>query len=179
MLSFTPKRFVIALVFFCSAFFALAKFGPAGKANPGSTMLVPSITANNQDSITTDVDGDLRADPGDTVQYTVTINNAGTDATAVSFLDALDANMMLVPGSIHASPLTVNDTFTATGNVRIQVPDGATDLLGNDINPITGTNSGLVTVAETKSSTSCTGGRRQQCDHRNGRQLFVQSAGGV
>ena len=103
MLSFTRKRLVIALVFFCCALFALAKFASTGKAGVGSTMLVPSLTANNQDSITTDVDGDLRADPGDTVQYTVTINNAGTDATGVSFMDTLDANMTLVGGYYPAN----------------------------------------------------------------------------
>ena len=140
---FTRKRLVIVLVFLCCAFFVLAKFGPISKAVSGSAMLVPLITANNQDSITTDVDGDLRADPGDTIKYTVVINNAGTDATGVNFTDTLDPNMSLVAGSVSSSVLSTGETFAVTGNVRISMPNGATDLLANDIDPITGDNSTL------------------------------------
>ena len=156
MLSFTRRRLVVVFAFLCCAVFALAKFGPVGKAWT-SAFLVPAMTATNQDSLPVDVDGDGRADPGDTVQYTVVINNSGTDATAVSFTEPLDANMTLVAGSVHASPLTVNDTYPVAGNIRRAIPDGATDLLANDINPQTGTNAGLSTIAQTISSTNCTG----------------------
>ena len=155
MLSFTRRRVVVVFVIFCCALFALARFSPMGRA-ARAALFVPAMTATNQDAITTDVDGDGRADPGDTITYTVVINNTGTDATGVNFGDVLDNNMTLVPGSINVTPITVNDTYNATGNVRIQVPDGSTDLLGNDINPLTGTNAGLTATAQMISSTNCT-----------------------
>ncbi len=108
-----------------------------------AAMLVPTITATNVDAITTDVDGDGRADPGDTLEYTVTINNAGTDASNLQFNETLDANTTLVGGSVNTSPIAFNNTFPVTGNVSISVPDGASDLLGNDIDPDTGNNTGL------------------------------------
>ncbi len=127
----------------------------AGNVDPA---LVPSITVSMPDQLLTDVDGDGRADPGDTIKYTVTITNNGTDATGTAFNDTLDPNLTLVAGSLSASPITANDAYTATGNVRISVPEGVADLLGNDINPLTGTNTGLTAIAQTVSSANCTGG---------------------
>lgn len=123
-----------------------------------NTLLAPAITASNTDALVTDADGDGIADPGDVVEYTVTVNNtagAGNDATGMIFTDTLDANMTLVPGSVNASPIAGNDAFPVTGNVRIQVPDGATDLLANDIDPDTGNNTGLTATAESKKSAQC------------------------
>ena len=47
MLSFKRKRLVIALVFFCCAIFALAKFGSGSQAASWSEILVPSIAVDN------------------------------------------------------------------------------------------------------------------------------------
>jgi uncharacterized repeat protein (TIGR01451 family) len=76
-------------------------------------------------------------------EYTVTVSNTGTtDATNVVYNDTIDAHTTLVPGSITTQPIAVNDTFTAIGNVRIQVPNDAAasggnsgDLLNNDCDP--------------------------------------------
>jgi hypothetical protein len=46
-------------------------------------------------------------------------------------------------------------TFNVTGNVRIQVPDGTSDLLANDIDPDTGNNTNLTLNVETKKSAQC------------------------
>ena len=156
MLSSARKRLVIVFVFFFCAVIAAVKFGPVSKGQsvPDGTS-GPVITATDQDSITTDVDGDGRADPGDTVQYTVIISNTGADATGMSFIDTLSPNMTIVGGSLTVTPITIADTYTATGNVRITTPDGATDLLANDINPATGTSSGLTVTTGTFSSTNC------------------------
>src|SRR3954466_5207714 len=98
MPSFTRRRLVVVLAFFCCAIVALAKFSPIGKAITPGFMLVPAMTATNQDSLSTDVDTDGRADPGDTLKYTVVITNGGTDATGVSFMDTLSGDLSLVNG---------------------------------------------------------------------------------
>ncbi len=120
-----------------------------------ANLLVPTITATKVDSLFTDVDGDGRVDPGDTIQYTLTINNAGTDATNVIVTDQIDSNTTLVGGSINTSPIAFDDTgYSATGNVRISI-SAASGVLVNDIDPDTGTNAGLTVSA---GATSANGG---------------------
>src|SRR5437868_14425934 len=120
---------IVALVL-CAVLFLTFKSDLVSKAEPKpAVLLAPGVTATNNDALFTDVDGDGIADPGDTVEYTVTINNGGTDATGMIFNDTLDPNMTLVGGSIQSSPIAGNDTFSVTGNVSISVPDGGTDLL--------------------------------------------------
>jgi hypothetical protein len=114
----------------------------------------PSVTATKTDALFTDVDGDLQADPGDVLKYTVNINASGEDATGVTFTDTVDPNTAFVAGTLRATPVAVNDTYAATGNVRISVP--APGVLGNDFiglpsatitaPPITSTNGGDVTL---------------------------------
>src|SRR4051794_25211876 len=102
-MSFKPGRIRIAVsitLFLTIAGFSLMRFGRVAIANLEPLFFVPTITATKIDTIQTDVDGDARLDPGDTVKYTVTINNAGTDATGVRFADTVDANTTLVGGSI-------------------------------------------------------------------------------
>jgi hypothetical protein len=115
----------------------------------------PSVTATKTDTLFTDVDGDLQADPGDTLKYTVTIDSSGADATGVMFTDTVDPNTMFVGGSLTATPVAVDDSYTATGNIRISVV--APGVLGNDFTgvpsatitapPTTSTNGGNVSLA--------------------------------
>src|SRR5215467_10174812 len=56
-----------------------------------SPLLAPTVSATKSAAIIGD-DGDGKADPGETIEYTVTIPNAGTDATGVVFDDNPDAN---------------------------------------------------------------------------------------
>ena len=73
--------------------------------------LAPSITATLADSFT-DADGDNKAEPGQTVNYTVVINNGGPDpATGVTYSEMVDPITTLVSGSVHAAPLAVNETY--------------------------------------------------------------------
>ena len=127
-----------------------------GNATLLNTVLAPTVTATKTDALFTDVDGDLQADPGDTLKYTVTINAAGEDATGVTFTDTVDPNTAFVAGSLTATPVAVNDSYAATGNVRISVPAGsgvlANDFLGLPAATITGApatsvNGGDVAVA--------------------------------
>src|SRR6185503_4794292 len=97
---------------------SVASHRPLG---PNAAMLVPTITATKTDLLLTDVDNDGKADPGDTLKYTVNIGAVGEDATGVQFSDTVDPNTAFVAGTLAASPVGVNDTFpvTVTGNVRI------------------------------------------------------------
>ncbi|MEP7148788.1 MAG: Ig-like domain repeat protein [Acidobacteriota bacterium] len=116
-------------------------FESAGQA------VAPVISATKADALFTDVDGDGRADPGDTLSYTVVIGNTGPDsATSTVFTDTLPNSLTLVPGSVNASPIGFDDSYTATGNVRITVAVGS-GVLSNDIDPDTGNNAGLTASA--------------------------------
>jgi len=113
----------------------------------------PIITATKTATFP-DPDGNGKAEPGDTISYTVIINNTGTaDATGVTFDDNPDPNTTLVPGSIKSSPVAVNDSYSAIGNVQISIP--APGVLTNDIDPDTGNNTGLTA---TGGATSTNGG---------------------
>jgi len=114
-----------------------------------SSLLAPTVSASKTDALFTDVDGDLQADPGDTLKYTINISAAGEDATGVTFTDTVDPNTAFVGGTLRATPVAVNDTYAATGNVRIQI--AAPGLLGNDF-------AGLPSATIAAPSTSTNGG---------------------
>jgi len=63
-----------------------------------------------------------KKNPGDTINYTALISSTGSnDATGAVYNTTLDANTTLNAGSVHASPLAFNDTFTtAVGNTLFE-----------------------------------------------------------
>src|SRR5947207_12461890 len=74
---------------------------PAKPAKPsgGGTNIVgsPNITATKVDAWDDTATPDGKAEPGQTITYTVTISNTGTaDATGVTFTDSVDTNTSLV-----------------------------------------------------------------------------------
>src|SRR5688500_3180583 len=96
----------------------------------------PGITATKTDAWDDSATPDGKAEPGQTITYTVTITNTGPDpATGVVFTDNVDNNTSLVAGSVQTQPLAANDTATAFGNVRISTANGAPNLLANDCDP--------------------------------------------
>jgi hypothetical protein len=135
---------------------------------PNAAMLTPTITATKTDSLFTDVDADGKADPGDTLKYTVNIGASGEDATAVQFSDTVDPNTTFVGGTLAASSVAVSDTFpvTVTGNVRINSANLAApfsvvsnDYLGtNPTSTITAVQAVNTIVTNTISATSANGG---------------------
>ena len=67
-------------------------------------------------------DGDGKADPGETIEYTAVIQNSGADpATGVTFNDIIDLNTTLVDGSLNVSPLAADDSYATIGNTLLEV----------------------------------------------------------
>ncbi len=84
----------------------------------------PTVEADKVDALFDDVDGDGVADPGDTLEYTVTLTNTGSvDATGVIFNDTPDANTTLVDGSVTTSQgaVTLGNT---SGDTAVEVDVG-------------------------------------------------------
>lgn len=128
-------------------------FTRARKKSEAKAFLAPSITATNTYAITNNI-GPAGASAGDELEYTVTITNGGPDpATATVFTETIDANTTLVPGSVKASPIAQNDSYTTIGNVGINIPAG-TGLFANDISPA-GT---PISLNSTTNVTSANGG---------------------
>ena len=120
-----------------------------GTSRAAVVAVAPLITATKSDAFP-DPDNDGKAVPGDTITYTVQINNGGTDATGVQFNDTVDANTTFVPGSVTTTPVAFDDSYSALGNVQINVP-AAGGLTSNDSDPDGGP---IVATAGTTTSTN-------------------------
>src|SRR6185503_16396703 len=112
---------------------------------PMMPFFAPSLTATLAD----DIGLGAKKNPGDTITYTAVITNGGAspadDATGMVFSAILDSSTTLVGGSINAQPIARADSYTGSGNIPISI--AAPGVLTNDVDPMTGTNSGL-TVTE-------------------------------
>ncbi|MGB7207937.1 MAG: hypothetical protein WBD27_04690 [Pyrinomonadaceae bacterium] len=130
--SFRVAALVVIVLCFTTA--VIFKSGPASKANNYPAAFVPIIGATKSVAVVVG-NADADADPGETLEYTVTINNTGPDpATGVTINDTIQNITTLVAGSTIASPVATNDTFSSIGNVGISVPL-AGGVLANDLNP--------------------------------------------
>jgi hypothetical protein len=119
----------------------------------GTVFAVAVIQASKQDALQTDADNSGGATPGDTLRYTINIQNTGTEATNAVFNDTIDNNTTFVSGSLQTTPLARNDSYSTVGNVQLIVPVGSGVLL-NDSDP---DGSGGLTVSSS-SVTSVNGG---------------------
>src|SRR6185503_16020615 len=112
---------------------------------PMMPFFAPSLTATLAD----DIGLGAKKNPGDTITYTAVITNGGAspadDATGMVFSAILDSSTTLVGGSINAQPIARADSYTGSGNIPISI--AAPGVLTNDVDPMTGTNTGL-TVTE-------------------------------
>ncbi|PKO12181.1 MAG: hypothetical protein CVU39_25235, partial [Chloroflexi bacterium HGW-Chloroflexi-10] len=71
-------------------------------------------------------DGDGKADPGETIEYTVSIPNSGdSDAINVTYDGTIDPNTSLVAGSLNVSPLAWDDFYESIGNTLLDVGTSA------------------------------------------------------
>ena len=115
-----------------------APAAPPSNAVPRPASLpfaAPNIVATKVDAWDDTATPDGKAEPGQTITYTVTISNTGNaDATGVQFTDSVDPHTSLVASSIQTQPIAAPDTYNVIGNVRIQ-PDAAAGLLANDCDP--------------------------------------------
>ena len=148
------RRVVLALVLVAPVvlFFSIR----SKVASSEAPALVPIIGATKTVAeISGTLDGN--ADPGDVLEYTITVNNTGPDpATGLQVSDQLAGPQTLVGASLLVSPIAVNDSFTSIGNVGISVPDGVSDILANDTNPNGG---GALTIVAPIPTTSTAGGQ--------------------
>lgn len=155
---------VLSVLIALTVFIAPHFVSKAQRTNKLSAM-APSISAT--DAVTFpaggDVDSDGKADPGDTLQYTVTVNNGGPDpANGLTVNSTLQNITTLVPGSVNIGPIAANESFNAIGNVNMVIPVGKGDLLSNDGDPdggaitMTGFGSTLVTANASAPGTTIT-----------------------
>ncbi len=109
-----------------------------------AVLAAAAFSASKTDSLFTDVNGNLQANSGDTLEYTVTItNSSGADKTNVLFSDTIDSHTTLVGGSVKTTPIARNDSgFSTVGNVQLTVAVGS-GVLVNDNDP---DGSGAVTL---------------------------------
>ncbi|MGH9929338.1 MAG: beta strand repeat-containing protein, partial [Pyrinomonadaceae bacterium] len=90
-----------------------------GKQQQAPTLA--AITATLTDNVTLAT----KVVPGGTINYTAVITNtaaagAGNEATNVTYNAPLDANETLVAGSIHASPVAIDNAYTTVGNTLLE-----------------------------------------------------------
>jgi hypothetical protein len=105
-------------------------------------------------TLTDNVTAATKVAPGATINYTATITNNGAaspadDATNLNYSGPLDANTTLVPGSVHASPIALNDTYNWVGNTLLDTNARALPAItANDIavNATGGTDTFTVTA---------------------------------
>src|SRR5258706_1438401 len=121
----------------------------------GVVSAVAVIQATKTDALLIDADNNGQVSPGDTLRYTVTIQNTGNqDATNAVFNDTIDTNTAFVAGSLSTTPLARNDSgYSTVGNVQLTVPVGSS-VLNNDSDP---DGTGGLTVTSF-SATSANGG---------------------
>jgi len=86
----------------------------------------PKLTASKRDLLAVDLNGNGKADPGDTVSYEVTVANTGTGtATNTTFTDTPGENSKLVAGSVAVpGGLTVTEGNGAT-DAKVTVAFGS------------------------------------------------------
>jgi hypothetical protein len=158
-------RVRIAVVFLglALASFAAVKF--VSYAKKKSAPAAPT-SASVTDTVAFAPGGDLnlntKANPGDKLDGTIIVSASGSAATGTKVTIPISSLLTLDntfgTNGVMVTPLAANYAYSATGNITISQPTGAGSLVSNDIDPVSGNNTGLVATAQTISSTNCTGG---------------------
>ena len=123
------RVFFIFLVAALGTFGLLGTVGVARAALLGGPTITPGTVTKSDviidDGVPLSEAADGKADPGEHIEYTVTIPNAGTvpgtdDALNLTFNDTVDPNTVFVPGSLVVSPLALDDaTYQTVGNMTL------------------------------------------------------------
>ncbi|MBX9806975.1 MAG: cadherin-like domain-containing protein, partial [Flavobacteriaceae bacterium] len=100
----------------------------------GASVIAMPVAATVSVTNAVVINGGGNAQPGSQLDFTITINNTGTDATGTTFQDILDTNLTLVPNSLKMTPIAVNDAYNCIGNVGITLAS-AQGVLANDVSP--------------------------------------------
>src|SRR5688572_14474316 len=108
------SRWLNVLIAVCLLTMAFSSTAGASNALAPLAGTVTKTDAIINDGVPLGEPADGKADPGETIEYTVVIPNVGTDALGVMFDDNPDANTTFVGGSLAASPVGVNDTYPQT-----------------------------------------------------------------
>jgi len=89
---------------------------PEPAPEPFAPPIVGSVTATMTAALTATANNlDGKADPGDTINYTVQLGNtSGSDGTGISFSPGLDSHTTFVPGSIKSTPICFDQTGVST-----------------------------------------------------------------
>src|SRR5205814_10061372 len=79
-----------------------------------------------------DADNDVKADPGDTIAYTLSLaNTSGAGATGLAIVSPLDTHTTLVPTTLNSTPVafdqsvSLNEDATLVITLQGQDPDGS------------------------------------------------------
>lgn len=116
-----------------------APFAPVVGAVTATKTAALTVTANN---------GDSKADPGDTINYTVQLSNtSGSDGSGITFSDTIDTHTTL-SGTVNSTPVAFDQTGVAavvtnedTGvsiTLQGQDPDGSNLTFTNISSPANG-----------------------------------------
>lgn len=90
-----------------------------------ASLQAQTINATQTDMIIVDPNSNGKADPGDQIQYKVTIQNTGSPAGTGVQLNAVPDPRTSLAGNFRSSPLAVPDVYAVVGNVGIDVPAGS------------------------------------------------------
>src|SRR6266478_6631975 len=130
---------------------------PAAQPEPAPEPMAPpvpivgSVTATMSAALTvTANNGDGKADPGDTINYTVQLGNtSGSDGTGITFSDTIDTHTTLVGGTLNSTPVAfdqigvnavvTNEDTGVSVTIQGQDPDGSNLTFTNISSPANGT----------------------------------------
>ncbi len=102
-----------------------------------SSQAMPDLSTSLSASLQNDVNGNGDANPGDTLEYELQIQNLGSqDATSATISSFNDPNTTYVPGTFNVLPFAVADTATVVEDASPNTV--SVNVLGNDAGEDTG-----------------------------------------
>lgn len=91
-----------------------------------------TVSATKADALVVDNGTPGQANPADVIGYTVTVTAQGGTATGLAFGDTVDPDTTPVGGTLNVSPLALDESYNAVGNLTLNVTSALQGILGND-----------------------------------------------